>query len=139
MLEFQGWFFVLVVNFLFLIWIMNSLLFRPFLALLKKREESTTGFIEASKKMREERERLTDEMKRDFSEAGRKGRDEFGARREEGMKAQREAIEKAGAEAAALIEKARTELRAVAEQARGRLRSDVEKFSDDIVSKLAGV
>jgi F-type H+-transporting ATPase subunit b len=139
MLEFDKWFFVLLVNFLVLIFVLNKILFQPFLQILKERADSTTGFIDESRKMQEEKDRLLEEMKREFSEAASRAREEFEKLKGEGLDRQHEALSKAGGESSALLEKARGELQAATEKARGELRGDVEKFSEEIVRKLAGV
>jgi F-type H+-transporting ATPase subunit b len=139
MLEFDKWFFVLLANFLVLLYILNIILFRPFLRVLKEREASTKGFMDEARGMLEKKDQLLEDMKRDFSEAAAKAREEFEKLRGEGLDRQREMLSKAGGESSALMEKARGELQAAADKARAELRSDVENFSDEIVRKLAGV
>jgi F-type H+-transporting ATPase subunit b len=139
MLDFDFWYFVLVGNFLVLLYVLNVLLFKPFLKILQEREDSTTGFIALAGEMGERKEQLLEETKKEFSQAGAKARAEFEALRGEGLQKQKEMLEESGGKAASELERARAELQAVADKAKAALRSDVEKFSDEIVSKLAGV
>lgn len=139
MLDFDNWFFVLLANFLVLLYVLNIILFRPFLKIVKEREESTTGAIAASREMQEKKDKLMEEMKKEFAVAASKAREEFEAQRSEGLKVQRDRLHEAGEKAASELEKARAELKSAADKARDQLRGDVEKFSEEIVSKLVGV
>jgi F-type H+-transporting ATPase subunit b len=139
MLDFDKWFFVLVANFLVLLFLLNKILFQPFLEVLKKREASTKGSIEAANEMHAKREKLLEETKRDLSHGAQRAREEFEKMRGEGLGRQRDMLAASNAQAASLLEKARGELKSAADKARGELRADVEKFSDEIVRKLAGV
>lgn len=138
MLELNSWFFVLLVNFLVLLYVMNLVLFRPLLKIFKEREDNTTGAIEAAKAMEAEKERFIEEMKKELSEVAQRARETFEAMRAEGLGKQKELLSIASEEASGMIEKAKGDLKAEAERARAALRTDVQRFSDEIVNKLVG-
>ncbi|GAB4388776.1 MAG: hypothetical protein Kow0025_10110 [Thermodesulfovibrionales bacterium] len=139
MLEFNAWFFVLLVNFLVLLYLLNVILYRPLMKVFEEREGSTKGYIARAKEMEEQRKKAEEEMRRELSEAAAKAKEEFEAMRGQGAARQQEMLAAAGHEASAIAEKARQQLRAEADKARAALRGDVERFSEDIVRKLVGV
>lgn len=139
MLELNKWFFVLLLNFLVLLYVLNIILFKPFMKLFKERENSTTGALDAAKEMDRKREEAISQMNSELKEARKKAGELFESKRKEGMSKQKEILEEANKHAQGLIENARTELRTEAENARKKLRTDVEAFSDEIVRKLIKV
>jgi F-type H+-transporting ATPase subunit b len=139
MLELNSWFFVLLANFLILLYVLNLILFRPLLRIFEERAENTTGAIAAAKAMDEKKEQGLEEIKQGLSDASQKAREAYETLRSGGLEKQRELLSKASGEASNIAEKAREELKAEAEKARAALKADVEKFSDDIVNKLVGV
>lgn len=139
MLEFSRWFFVLLVNFLVLLWLLNRILFRPLLKVFEEREDSVKRALESAKEMEARKAGALEEMRKGLAEAAAKAKETFEAHKAEGLDKQREAMEKANHEASSIGEKAREELRKEAEKARKALRADVEKFSEEIVGKLVGV
>jgi len=139
MLEFNGWFFVLVVNFLVLPYVLNVILYRPLLKVFKEREEGVDGALAQAKQMDEEKEKGLEEIQKSFSQVSADARAKFEELRSQGQDKQREMLEEAGKGASEHIENARATLKAEAEKARQALRADVEKFSEEIVKKLVGV
>jgi F-type H+-transporting ATPase subunit b len=139
MLEFSKWFFVLLVNFLVLLWLLNKILFRPLLKVFDEREDSVKRALEAAKEMEARKAGAQEEMRKGLAEAAAKAKEAFDAHKAEGLDKQREAMAKANQEASSIAEKAREDLRREAEKARKALRADVEKFSEEIVGKLVGV
>jgi F-type H+-transporting ATPase subunit b len=139
MLELNKWFFVLLVNFLVLVYVLNIILFKPLLKVFKERTDTVRDALDAAKNMQERRQQVEEEIKKGLSEAALKARETFEALRAEGLQKQQEILSAANKEASAIAEKAREELRAEAEKARQALRADVERFSEEIVKKLVGV
>lgn len=136
MLEFNFWFFVLTAQFLLLLFILNKILFQPILKIFKEREEAVDGSLEAARVMDERKEKALGKMKAELASAAQQARDVVDGLKSEGQQKQRERLETANAEAARLIGEAREKLRAESDKARVSLKSDVEKFSEQIVSKL---
>ncbi len=136
MLEFNNWFFVLVANFLILLFILNKILFQPMLKVLKEREDAVDGSLEAAKEMELKKAEALEKMKAELAAASQKARDVFDEFKAEGQKKQKELLEAANSEAAGHIGEARNKLKAEADKARQALRGEVEKFSEEIVNKL---
>jgi F-type H+-transporting ATPase subunit b len=139
MLEFNNWFFVLFLNFIILLFILNAILFKPLLQIFKEREDSVKGDLDAAKDMREKSEEGIARLNRELAESRGKAKQIFETLKAEGLNKQREVLSATEAEAVATLEKARTEIKADAEKARQSLRADVDKFSDEIVRKLVQV
>lgn len=139
MLDINMWFFVLALNFLALLFILNIILFKPLLKIFKEREDTVKGSLDAAKNMGNRREESIARLNKELVEARNKAKDVFEALKAEGLQNQKEVLSKAEAEASQILEKAKADLRAEAERARTTLRAEVEKFSDEIVRKLVGV
>ncbi len=138
MLELNKWFFVLLLNFLVLLYVLNIILFKPLVKLFSEREDSIKGSLDAAKQMNQRKEDAMAAMSRELKEAVSKSNEIFETSRKTGLQRQREILEGAGKQAHEHIQTAKAELKAEAEKARQKLRADVEKFSDEIVKKLVG-
>ncbi|MCL4476227.1 MAG: F0F1 ATP synthase subunit B [Nitrospirae bacterium] len=138
MLELNYWFFVLLLNFLVLLYVLNIILFKPLVKLFTEREDSIKGSLDAAKEMNRRKEDAVAAMNRELKEAVSKSNEIFDTSRKEGLQRQKEILEGASTQAHELIVKAKAELKTDAENARKKLRADVEKFSDEIVKKLVG-
>lgn len=139
MLKFElVWFLVLLANFLVLLFIMNQILFKPLLKLFNERDKAISGSLEEARDMEIERETELDNLMKEFSRGKSDAREKFEAFKQEGLDRQKQMLEKAQQEAVGILDSARAELRAESEKAREKLRSDVQRFSDEIVTKLVG-
>lgn len=139
MLEFNNWFFVLFLNFIILLFILNAILFKPLLQIFKEREDSVKGDLDAAKDMREKSEEGIARLNRELAESRGKAKEIFETLKAGGLSKQREVLSATEAEVVATLEKARAEIKSDAEKARQSLRADVDKFSDEIVRKLVNV
>jgi F-type H+-transporting ATPase subunit b len=139
MLELNKWFFVLLVNFLVLIYVLNLILFKPLLRLFTERDNSIKGSLGAARDMEKKKEDAVAAMNRELKEARGKANELFEGVKKEGLQRQKELLEGANKRAQDFILTAKGELNTEAEKARQKLRSDVEKFSEEIVKKLVGV
>lgn len=136
MLELNVWFFVLVAQFIATLWILNLILFKPFIKIFHERKNTVEGAMKAARDMSESKDNALEDMRRDLMEARAKSKAVFEALRNEGLQSQRETVSKAGADAMAMSEKAREELKAEAEKARAGLRADVQRLSSQIMERL---
>ena len=139
MLEFEPlWFFVQLATFLSLIFILNTMLFKPMVRLCKEREEGTKGALESAKALDSEKDEVMARIEEKLSEARTSARTAFEGLSNEGLDAQKEALDAAQNEAVEINRKAKEELSAAADKARAGLKSDIESFSKQIVEKLVG-
>jgi len=139
MLEINQWFFVLAVQFLVLLFILNLILFKPLLKVFKEREDTVKGSLDAAKEMNNKREESIARLNRELADARSKAKEIFEALRAEGLQKQKEVLSKAEAEASGILDSARSDIKAEVERARKALRTEVNKFSDEIVRKLVKV
>lgn len=139
MLELNKWFFVLLVNFLVLLYVLNIILFKPLLKLFKEREDTVKGSLDAAKGMSDKKEEGIARLNRELADARNKARETFESIKGEGLQKQKEILSATETEASGMLEKAKAEVRTEAEKARKALRADVEKFADEIVRKLVKV
>ena len=136
MLEFSGWFFHQLANFIILLIVLNFILYRPMLRLFKEREEGTAGALESAKAMDGEKDGVLARIDEKLSEARDKARTVFEGLSNEGLDSQKITLESAQNEAVEINRKAKEELEAATEKARAGLKSDIESFSKQIVEKL---
>ncbi len=139
MLEFNQWYFVLVVNFIVLLIALNALLFKPLAKIFKERDASIKGALDEAKALAAKKDDALAAMNSELSAARTKAKDLYSSLREEGLAKEKEVLGKTEAEAVEIIEKARRDLKAETEKARAALKADVDKFSDEIVKKLVKV
>jgi len=139
MLELNYSFFVMLLNFLVLLFILNAILFKPVLQIFKEREDTIKGNLDSAKNLQEKSEEGIARLNRELAESRSKAKEIFEALRAEGLNRQREVLSAAKVSADASLEQAKQEIRAEAEKARRALRVDVDKFSDEIVRKLVNV
>jgi len=139
MLEINGWFFVLAINFFVLLFILNIILFKPLLKIFQEREDTVKGGLEAAKDMSQKREEGIARLNRELADSRTKAKEIFENLKAEGVNKQKEVLSATEAEAVSTLEKARVEIKAEADKARQSLRADIDKFSDEIVRKLVNV
>jgi F-type H+-transporting ATPase subunit b len=139
MLEFNWTFIAMLVNFLLLLFILNAILFKPLLKIVKERDDTVKGNLDAARDMTSKREESIAGLNRELAESRSKAKDIFESLKGEAVSKQKEVHSAAEAEAASILEKARAEIKSEAEKARNALRADVDKFSDEIVRKLVNV
>jgi len=138
MLDVNSWFFVQLANFILLLLILNSILYKPFLRLFKERDDNTKGALDKAKALDSEKDGLLAQIDAKLADARSSARGSFEALSKEGADAQRSSLEAAQNEAVEINRKAKADLQAATEKARAALKSDVETFAKQIVEKLVG-
>ncbi|MCX8033850.1 MAG: ATP synthase F0 subunit B [Thermodesulfovibrio sp.] len=136
MLEFNNWFFVLMIQFFILMFILNAILFKPMMELFRQRDQMTKGALEEARLMNEKKEQAVAQMNAEFVNAKTQAKQIINSLREEALAYQKEVISSAEKEAVQMIEKARAEIKAETEKVRAMLRQEVERLSEEIVNKL---
>ncbi|MEK6673622.1 MAG: ATP synthase F0 subunit B [Nitrospirota bacterium] len=139
MLELNKWFFVLLLNFLVLLYLLNVILFKPLLRLFTEREGAINNSLNAARDLEKKKDEAVLQMNRELQNARSQAMELFENMRIEGLNRQRELLDTANSEASGLIDNARTDLKKETGRVRQQLRADAEKFSDEIVRKLIGV
>src|SRR3989304_610404 len=109
MLDINIWFFVLALNFLALLFILNIILFKPLLKIFKEREDTVKGSLDAAKDMANRGEESIARLNKELAETRNKAKDVFEALKAEGLQNQKEVLSKAEAEASETLDKARAD------------------------------
>lgn len=139
MLDLNKWFFVQLANFLVLLYVLNVILFRPLLRQLKERDDRITGYLEQSKEMERQKNDLLQTLESKLAQTRNSAKEIFEGLRNEGLEAQRSALDSARDDAENMTKNAREKLEAMAVKARESLRGDVESFARKIVEKMVRI
>ncbi|HDK17511.1 MAG TPA: ATP synthase F0 subunit B [Nitrospirae bacterium] len=139
MLEIEPfWLSVQTINFLALIVLLNYLLFKPLLGLLKERDNNIRGALDKAKETDKQREALMTQIQSKLSKTRNKAKTVFDDLGKEGQAVQKKALDEATARAVEINRKAKEDLEAEAKKVRDSLRKEVEGFSGKIVEKMVG-
>ncbi len=138
MLEVNGWFFVQLANFLILLFLLNTILFKPLLKLFKERDDNTKGALDSAAAMDRDKDDVLAQIEEKLSGARTEARSIFENLSNEGLEVQKSSVQSAQNESIEINKKARAELEAATDKARNALKSDIEAFSKQIVDKLVG-
>jgi len=136
MLEVNGWFFVQLANFLILLFLLNTILFKPMLKLFNERNDNTKGALDSAAAMDRDKDDVLAEIEEKLSGARTDARSIFENLSNEGLDVQKSSVQSAQNESIEINKKAKTELEAATDKARNALKSDIEAFSKQIVDKL---
>jgi len=127
-----------VVNFLFLIFVLNLLLFRPIRKILKERREKIKGIesaIDNAGNSVEEKNAAFDKAIRDARAKGLKEKEALVKQAEE---EERRQIESINSKAQAELEEIRRKISSDAERARKALQPQIGAFAKEITQKILG-
>ena len=138
MLEVNGWFFVQLANFLILLFLLNTILFKPILKLFKERDDNTKGALESANGMDREKDDVLAQIEEKLSGARTEARSIFENLSNEGLEVQKSSVQSAQNESVEINKNAKAELETATNTARNALKSDIEAFSKQIVEKLVG-
>ena len=126
------------VTFLFVLWFLNTVLFKPLVAVLKEREEKTEGSARGADEIEAKAEGLLQEYKNTFRLARREALDIKKKLVAEGVEVKEATLEKARQEASANLDQIREKIAQEAETARGVLRNEVETIGKGLAEKVLG-
>ena len=136
-----NWFWLCVqsVSFLVLMFVLNNILFKPVLHILKERDDRINGYLEKAKGMDSDKDNLLKELDVRLADTRDKAKVVYEDLRNKGLEAQRNDLDNAGKETEKMSQEALEKLKAAAQKAREALKGDVEAFSKKIVEKMVGV
>lgn len=132
------WFLAQLINFFLLFFLLNTILFKPFLKLFQERDENTKGALEQAGALSKEKDEVLAQIDEKLSEARGRARAAFEDLSKKGLEIQKNQLDTAQNEAVEINRKAKSDLEAATEKARISLKSDIETFSKQIVEKLVG-
>jgi F-type H+-transporting ATPase subunit b len=130
--------FIQIVIFIAAIFILNALVFKPFLELIDRRDRLTKGAIKEAKELEEKVREIILEYEAKLNEARAQAQEERSRIVREGEAAASGIIAKTREETASLLDEAKKKLESDTEAIKDRLRGDVQMLSKEIASKVLG-
>ncbi|HEX3034899.1 MAG TPA: ATP synthase F0 subunit B [Thermodesulfobacteriota bacterium] len=127
-----------MIIFIAAIFILNSLLFKPLLGVVKRREQLTTGAVEEANDLRAKVEQIKREYDEKLNEVRNQAIEERNEIRREAQSAAEELIRKARGEAQVLLEEARGKIESDAREIKAKLKPEIEVLAQDMASKILG-
>ena len=127
-----------IVNFVFLIWVLNILLYRPIRKILAQRKEKIDGLelsIETSDKDALEKDEA---FSAGIKEARTRGFKEKEALMQQAMDEEKKIIADINSKAQAELAETRNKIKSEADAARESLQKEVDNFADQICQKILG-
>ncbi len=130
--------FIQIVLFLIAIYILNKLVFKPFLNLMDRRDKLTRGAIEEAKELEEKVAHIIEEYDAKLAEARSLAVEERNKIVQEGQSAADDILSKAREETSELLHEAKHKLEAETEEIKNKVKTDVDDIAQDIASRVLG-
>lgn len=130
--------FIQIVLFLIAIYILNTLVFKPFMKLMDRRDKLTRGAIEEAKELEVKVRQIIEEYDIKLAEAREQAIEERNKIVHEGQTVADGILSKAREETTELLKEAKTKLEADTEEIKVKVKSDVDAIAKDIASKVLG-
>ena len=138
MISIDGSIIIQIVNFIFLIWILNIILYKPIRNVLLQRKERVADFEQSIEASRRDVEEKDEAFSLGIKEAKAKGLKEKEGLLQIASEEERKIIEKINEKAQADIANVRSKIAEDAESARKSLQQEVDTFADAIAQKILG-
>lgn len=130
--------FIQIILFLAAIFILNSLVFKPFIQLIDRRHKLTRGAIEEAEELERKVKEIIEEYDQKLSEARTVAQEERNKILREAESVSSGIITKAREDANVVLEEAKVRLEAEAKEMKEKLKGDVDLLAKDIASKILG-
>jgi F-type H+-transporting ATPase subunit b len=127
-----------IINFLFLLIVLNFILFKPIRQIMQEREQGISGAFGDAKAAQDRMQSLLENYNASLAETKQKAATAYNTLYQQGLDAQRDLIAAERTKAGEALDKARAEIAAASTAARTELRSEAERLSQEITSKLLG-
>lgn len=138
MVSLDGSLFIQIANFIFLIWILNVVLYKPIRKVLIKRKEKIAGFEQRIDTIGKDVKEKDDAFSLGVKEARAKGLNEKGVLLQEAADEEREVIEKINKKAQADLTEIRAKIAKDVESVSESLRQELDSFANAIGQKILG-
>ncbi len=138
MISIDGSIIIQIVNFIFLIWVLNIILYKPIRNVLLQRKERVADFEQSIEASRRDVEEKDEAFSLGIKEAKAKGLKEKEGLLQIASEEERKIIEKINEKAQADIANVRAKIAKDAESVRKSLQQEVDTFADAIAQKILG-
>ncbi len=130
--------FIQIINFLFLIWILNVLLYRPIRNILLQRKEKLSNLEQNIETLSSDAHEKESEFSTGIKNARARGMKEKEALMQAAADQEREVIEKINKKAQADLAEVRKKIAKDAEAVRASLQQEIDAFAEAIGEKIIG-
>jgi len=130
--------FIQIVIFIIAIYILNTLVFKPFMDLIDRRDKLTKGSIKEAKELEEKVKQIILEYEARLNEARALAQEERTKIVREAEAAAAGIVSRTREETGALLDEAKKKIEAEAEVIKEKLKGDVQTLSREIASKILG-
>jgi F-type H+-transporting ATPase subunit b len=138
MVSLDGSLFIQIVNFIFLIFVLNIILYKPIRKVLIQRKEKITGLEQRIDTVGKNIKEKDDAFSQGIKEARAKGLNEKGILLQEGADEEREITEKINKKAQADLAEIRAKIAKDVESVSESLRQELDSFANAIGQKILG-
>lgn len=138
MVSIDGSLIIQIVNFIFLIWILNVVLYKPIRKVLIQRKEKIAGLEQKIDTAGKDIKEKDDAFSLGIKEAKAKGLNEKGVLLQEAADEEREIIEKINKKAQADLAEIRAKIAKDVESVSESLRKELDSFANAISQKILG-
>lgn len=125
-------------NFVLLMWLLNTLLFRPLRAILAQRKETVDGGHARARELKEQIEEKMARYQEQLQQAKLQGNAEKAALRSAAAREEAEILTAAHATATSHLQSIKGRVRAEADAARGALQAETEALAAQVATKVLG-
>jgi F-type H+-transporting ATPase subunit b len=138
MIDIDWTLFVQIANFLFLVFLLNMVLFRPIRRILKERQALVSGMQADISSLSESEQGVRQEIQSELLAARKSGINRRDMIKQEGSAVEAGMLEKAKAEVDEEVARMTAKIKADVAAAREALRPQVESFALDLATKILG-
>ena len=138
MVSIDGTLFIQIINFLFLIWALNSVLYKPIRRILLQRNDKVNGLEEGIERFEQDALEKDQAFASGIKEARGKGINEKAAFEDDAKAEEMKLIEKINEKARADLAEIREKIVLETEEARQALLKEVDSFAEDISLRILG-
>ena len=138
MVSMDGSLFIQIVNFIFLIWILNVVLYKPIRKVLIQRKEKITGFEQSIDTTEKDVKERDDAFKDGIKDARVKGLNEKGVLLQEAGDEEKKIIEEINKRAQANLAEVRKKVAKDVHVASDSLQQELDSFANSIGEKILG-
>lgn len=127
-----------IVNFLFLLFVLNVIAYRPIRGILDRRRAEMVSGEEEANTWKQKADRFEEELEENISRTRQSGQKEKENIKDQGMEQEKEMIRDAYSSVEENARKVRTEIEERVAQASRSLQNEVEGFSRELAEKMLG-
>lgn len=130
--------FLQLANFLFLLFILNIILYRPIRQILGKRKAEVDGLQNSVSELEGKANRFAGELEEGMAKARKSGYQEKESLKSQGLEEEKTLLKEAATASGERMGQARTEMEKKLLEARGALEKELSLFSKELAEKILG-